>query len=175
MAPSSVEIPNRPIFSASEVCAIAGVQAFVLRSWERAFPSLGGTTPKGGRSYRRDDVELVVKIKRLLLEQGLTLDAVRAKLEADEQSSDGSASARKDDGARQPPRERLDAAKTELRAVLALLASDGVPARTAEPAPARKTEAASDAEPPAAAAARTRAGRSRKRRRASAELSGGSS
>ena len=175
MASSSIEIPNRPIFSASEVCAIAGVQPFVLRSWERAFPSLGGTTPKGGRAYRRDDVELVVKIKRLLLEQGLTLDAVRAKLEDDGKPSDGSASAPNVDPAKQPPRERLDAAKTELRAILALLASDGAPARTAGLAPPPTAEAASDAKPPAAAAVRTPARRSRKGRGASANVSGASS
>ena len=168
MAPPTVEVPNRPIFSASEVGAIAGVQSFVLRAWERAFPSLGATTPKGGRAYRRDDVKLVLQIKRLLLEEGLTLDTVRAKLDGDEQPPDSPARAPIEDLLGQHVRERIDAVKVELRAIVASLASDVAPARRAE------KEQGSDATPSAAAAGRGPA-RPGKGRGASEKHSGASS
>ena len=77
--PSRVQIPNRKIFKAAEVCSIAKVQAYVLKSWETEFPGLG--TPKGNaRVYRPEDVETVLEIKRLLYEEGLTLGAARRKL-----------------------------------------------------------------------------------------------
>ena len=33
-----VEIPNRTLFKQPEVCEIAKVQSFVLRTWEAEFP-----------------------------------------------------------------------------------------------------------------------------------------
>ena len=37
---SQVEIPNRPLFKAAEVCELAKVQPYVLRSWEAEFKDL---------------------------------------------------------------------------------------------------------------------------------------
>src|SRR4029450_2422737 len=48
-----IVVPNRPAFKASEVCEIAQVQPYVLRSWENEFPELGvSRTPGGPRGYR---------------------------------------------------------------------------------------------------------------------------
>ena len=47
---ADVEIPNRALFKASEVCEIAGVQPYVLRSWESEFPDLGVSKSAGGRA-----------------------------------------------------------------------------------------------------------------------------
>src|SRR5262247_3972535 len=77
-----VEIPNRSLFRQPEVCEIAKVQPYVLRSWEAEFPDLGVAKTAGGpRVYRRVDVEQVVRIKHLLLVEGLTLAGARRKLE----------------------------------------------------------------------------------------------
>jgi DNA-binding transcriptional MerR regulator len=80
--PQPVEIPNRSLFKASEVCELAKVQPYVLRSWESEFKDLGvvrnGTS---ARVYRREDVERVLRIKHLLLIEGLTLAGVRRRLE----------------------------------------------------------------------------------------------
>ena len=38
---ASTEIPNRAAFKSAEVCAIAGLQPYVLRTWEAEFPDLG--------------------------------------------------------------------------------------------------------------------------------------
>jgi DNA-binding transcriptional MerR regulator len=60
------------------------VQSYVLRSWEAEFPALGVSKAAGGpRIYRRTDVEQVVRIKHLLLVEGLTLAGARRKLEED--------------------------------------------------------------------------------------------
>jgi DNA-binding transcriptional MerR regulator len=79
---SEIEIPNRALFKASEVCDLLKVQPYVLRTWEAEFRDLG--VPKGNsgtRVYRREDIARVQRIKHLLLIEGLTLAGVRRKLE----------------------------------------------------------------------------------------------
>jgi DNA-binding transcriptional MerR regulator len=81
-AVAAVEIPKRALFKPAEVCDLANVQPYVLRSWEAEFPSLGVAKTEGGpRVYRRADVEQVLKIRHLLLVEGLTLAGARRKLE----------------------------------------------------------------------------------------------
>lgn len=84
MAETFAQIPDRDVFKASEVCEIAQVQPYVLRSWEQEFPNLGVARSSGGaRVYRRADVERVLRIKQLVFGEGLTLAGVRRKLEGD--------------------------------------------------------------------------------------------
>jgi len=81
---TTVEIPNRSLFRRPEVCEIAQVQPYVLRSWEAEFPDLGVARSEGSpRVYRRADLELVLRLKHLLLVEGLTLAGAKRKL-ADE-------------------------------------------------------------------------------------------
>src|SRR3954453_1518645 len=66
-----VEIPNRALFKAAEVCELVKVQPYVLRSWESEFKDLGVT--KGGstaRVYRREDIERVPPTNPLLWRGG---------------------------------------------------------------------------------------------------------
>ena len=77
----SIEIPNRSLFRQPEVCEIARIQAYVLRSWEAEFPDLGVAKTEGGpRVYRRVDVERVLRLKHLLFVEGLTLAGARRKI-----------------------------------------------------------------------------------------------
>src|SRR5919204_5880801 len=77
-----LDIPNRALFKASEVCDLMKLQPYVLRSWEAEFPGLGVAKAAGSpRVYRRADVEQVARIKHLLLVEGLTLAGARRKLE----------------------------------------------------------------------------------------------
>jgi len=63
----SVTIPDKPAFKAGEVCELAQIQPYVLRSWESEFPELGlSKTPGGPRIYRRVDVERVLRIRDLV-------------------------------------------------------------------------------------------------------------
>ncbi len=79
---ADVEIPKRALFKASEVCEIASVQPYVLRSWESEFPDLGiAKSPGGTRIYRRSDVERVLRIKQLVFNDGLTLAGVRRRID----------------------------------------------------------------------------------------------
>lgn len=74
-------IPNRAVFRSQEVCEIAEVQPYVLRSWEAEFPDLGLSKSAGApRVYRKGDVERVLRIKHLLLVEGLTLAGARRQL-----------------------------------------------------------------------------------------------
>jgi DNA-binding transcriptional MerR regulator len=78
---AQLEIPNRSLFRQPEVCEIASIQPYVLRTWEAEFPDLGVVKAEGGaRVYRRADVERVLRIKQLLYGEGLTLAGVRRKL-----------------------------------------------------------------------------------------------
>ena len=73
-------IPDKPAFKAGEVCEIAQIQPYVLRSWESEFPDLGlSKTPGGPRVYRRVDVERVLRIRELVFTEGLTLAGVRRR------------------------------------------------------------------------------------------------
>ncbi len=79
---ATAEVPNRSLFKAPEVCEIAQVQPYVLRSWEAEFPDLGvARGGVSGRVYRRHDVERVLRLKHLLFVEGLTLAGARRRLE----------------------------------------------------------------------------------------------
>ena len=75
-------VPKRELYKAAEVCEVAQVQPYVLRSWEAEFPQIGQAPSSGGpRVYRKADVELVLKIKQLVFDEGLTLSGARRRLD----------------------------------------------------------------------------------------------
>jgi DNA-binding transcriptional MerR regulator len=120
---AQVEIPKRALFKAAEVCDLVKVQPYVLRSWEAEFPELGVSKTAGGaRVYRRSDVEQVIRIKHLLLVEGLTLAGARRKLE-EETSPVGADEPAIDELIGQNARERLTAVKRGLQSILDLLAN----------------------------------------------------
>jgi len=78
---ATAAIPHRPALRAQEVCDLADVQLYVLRSWEAEFPDLGVAKSAGGpRMYRKSDVERVLRLKHLLFVDGLTLAGARKLL-----------------------------------------------------------------------------------------------
>lgn len=125
MAETRATIPDREQFKAAEVCEIAGVQPYVLRSWELEFPSIGtARSPGGPRVYRRADVERVLQIKDLVFTEGLTLAGARRRLEEEEAPLQEGAGAPALDAA---SLERLGQVKEGLRALLTML--EGEPAQ----------------------------------------------
>jgi DNA-binding transcriptional MerR regulator len=123
MSVPTVEIPNRSLFRQPEVCDIAQVQPYVLRSWEAEFPDLGVAKTAGGpRVYRRTDVERVLRLKHLLFVEGLTLAGARRKLEAEQQPV-GDPSVDFEALLGSDVRERLLAVKRGLRELQELLAA----------------------------------------------------
>jgi DNA-binding transcriptional MerR regulator len=121
-ATTPLEIPNRALFKASEVCDLVKLQPYVLRSWEAEFPGLGVSKSAGSaRVYRRSDVEQVARIKHLLLVEGLTLAGARRKLEEDAPPALDEPAINELLG--RNARERLTAIKQGLRSILDLLGS----------------------------------------------------
>ena len=72
------EIPDKLYFRIGDVALLCEVPAYVLRFWETEFPQLkpnkGGT---GQRLYRKRDVEMALRIKSLLYDQGYTIPGAR--------------------------------------------------------------------------------------------------
>lgn len=64
-----------------EVSRLTALKPFVLRYWETEFPMLEPVKSSSGhRLYRQEDVELVLKIKRLLYDEGFTIAGARRHL-----------------------------------------------------------------------------------------------
>jgi DNA-binding transcriptional MerR regulator len=129
---ATAELPNRSLFKAPEVCEIAQLQPYVLRSWEAEFPDLGVTrSGSAGRVYRRHDVERVLRLKHLLFVEGLTLAGARRRLEEErtplptlEEVSESEAGVRRAHGATPADkalRRQLEQVQQGLRSLLELL------------------------------------------------------
>ena len=103
-------IPEKAFFRIGEVSRITATKPFVLRYWETEFPMLQPVkSPKGHRLYRRQDIETVLKIKRLLYDEGFTIAGARRHLR--EQGGNG-------DEAGAAPRPPQDAPQVISRKVL---------------------------------------------------------
>ena len=79
-----VVIPDKLYFRIGEVSRLCGLPSYVLRFWETEFPQLKpskGST--GQRMYRRLDVENVLRVKKLLYDQGFTIAGARQQLRAE--------------------------------------------------------------------------------------------
>jgi DNA-binding transcriptional MerR regulator len=119
---TTVEIPNRSLFRQPEVCEIAQVQPYVLRSWEAEFPDLGVAKTAGGpRVYRRADLERVLRLKHLLFVDGLTLAGARRKL-LEEQPAGPADSTALDELLGTDARERIREVHRGLREIATMLA-----------------------------------------------------
>jgi DNA-binding transcriptional MerR regulator len=69
------------LYRIGEVSRLAEVKPFVLRYWETEFPMLEPVkSPSGHRMYRQEDVDMVLKIKRLLYDEGFTIAGARRHL-----------------------------------------------------------------------------------------------
>jgi DNA-binding transcriptional MerR regulator len=82
--PTASDIPDKLYFRIGEVARLCEVPTYVLRFWESEFPQLkpnkGGT---GQRLYRRRDVEMALRVKTLLKEEGYTIPGARAVLKSE--------------------------------------------------------------------------------------------
>ena len=77
-------IPDKLYFRIGEVARLCRLPAYVLRFWETEFPLLKPVkSSTGQRMYRQRDVENVLRIKRLLYEEGFTISGARQHLRAE--------------------------------------------------------------------------------------------
>jgi len=72
---------DRLYYRIGEVSRITGIKPHVLRYWESEFKVI---KPHKGislqRLYRRKDLDLILKIKRLLYEEGFTISGAKRKI-----------------------------------------------------------------------------------------------
>ena len=72
---------ERLYYRIGEVSCITGLKPHVLRYWESEFkvikPHKGGSLQ---RLYRRKDLDLILKIKKLLYEDGFTIAGAKKKI-----------------------------------------------------------------------------------------------
>lgn len=81
------EIPDKLYFRIGEVARLCSVQAYVLRFWESEFHQLRpGKSGTGQRLYRRRDVEMALKIRHLLYEEGYTIPGARQAFQQEARS-----------------------------------------------------------------------------------------
>ncbi len=79
-------------YSISEVSRITGLEQHVLRYWESQFNELNPAKNRAGnRIYTNKDISLIFEIKRLVREQGFTIEGAKKVLGA--KSGDGSSQA----------------------------------------------------------------------------------
>jgi len=109
-------LPKR-LHKVGAVSEITGLPTHVLRYWEEEFPSLKpGKTRGGQRLYTADDIELILKIKELVHEQGFTIAGARRRLQTERAGENAEAMEQVADV--------LDYVRHELRAILALMDAD---------------------------------------------------
>ena len=77
------QIPDKKYFSIGEVAELCELKTHTLRFWEKEFKDLKPVTRKGNRRYyQRQDILLVMKIRSLLYNQGLTVSGAKMNLES---------------------------------------------------------------------------------------------
>ena len=71
-------LQGKMYYSISEVAGMVGVLPYVLRFWEKEFPQIKPRKNRAGnRTYQARDIQRVMQIKRLLYDQGYTIEGAR--------------------------------------------------------------------------------------------------
>lgn len=69
-------------YKISEVSKITELEPYVLRYWESEFPVLTPRKNKGRqRVYEQKDIDVILKIKKMLYEEGFTIAGARKRLQ----------------------------------------------------------------------------------------------
>jgi DNA-binding transcriptional MerR regulator len=81
---SDIIIPDKLYFRIGEVSELLHLPTYVLRFWETEFPQLKPTkSSTGQRMYRRREVELGLRIRTLLYDEGFTIPGARERLKVE--------------------------------------------------------------------------------------------
>ncbi len=77
-------LPDKLYFKIGEVSEIVGVESYVLRYWETEFSALKPSkSPTQQRMYRKRDVEILLRIKKLLYDDMYTIAGAKKQLTRD--------------------------------------------------------------------------------------------
>lgn len=127
MDPTTTPIPDKLFYRAAEVCQITDTQPYVLRFWESEFPQLASEKNRSGqRVYRRKDIELVLRIKKLLYQEEYTIAGARKALDEGEATLVEPAPAKGRSRRSAPPAEPQEAPKPAQPAVPSTLFTEHV-------------------------------------------------
>lgn len=129
-----MDVAEEKRFKIGEVCRLAGVQPYVLRYWETEFPPLApGKTGGGQRLYTQREIDIILRIKSLLYDEGFTIAGAKKKLETELDASGSVAPPAAEPATKAAPkkaaadpasRKQKDVLKTverELRSILKIL------------------------------------------------------
>ena len=128
-ASAPVSHDEEHFYRIGEVSRLTTLKPFVLRYWETEFPMLEPIKGANGhRLYRQEDVDLVLKIKRLLYDEGFTIAGARRHLKelasgGDAESGVGHGGSFGDGATSQLSRKMLLDLRDGLRSFLTLLES----------------------------------------------------
>jgi DNA-binding transcriptional MerR regulator len=123
-------VPNKLYYKIGDVCEIVGVEPHVLRYWETEFPDLSPPKNRSGqRTYRPKDVELLLRIKKLLYVDGFTIAGARKQLASGKgiepaepaASSEHRRSKKRSKQVQKPRADRISMVRQELENILTLL------------------------------------------------------
>ncbi len=116
------DIPDKLYFRIGEVARLCEVPAYVLRFWESEFPQLkphkGGT---GQRLYRRRDVEMALRVKTLLYDEGYTIPGARQVFKSEQKQKEPQLALGIEDATLGVDTRQLRKLQKDLRDLLALL------------------------------------------------------
>jgi DNA-binding transcriptional MerR regulator len=72
-------IPNKSSFKFEELTPITGIKPYVLRYWETECPEIAPViSDSGHKIYSRKDLEIILKIKKLLFDDKMNIPTVKA-------------------------------------------------------------------------------------------------
>ena len=76
-----IMIPNKSNFKFQELTPITGVKPYVIRFWETEFDDICPVNSDSGQKlYARKDIEAILRIKKLLFEDKLTIGEAKSAL-----------------------------------------------------------------------------------------------
>ncbi len=114
---------DRLYYRIGEVSRITGIKPHVLRYWESEFkvirPHKGGSLQ---RLYRKKDLDLILRIKKLLYEEGFTISGAKKKIRDVERLENGRVKLRLvEKRSRETDRDLLLMVREELRGIRRML------------------------------------------------------
>lgn len=75
------KVPQKQLFKIGEVCEMMEVEPHTLRFWEKEFEDFNPQkNPMNQRVYRTRDIEIAYLIKKLLYQEGYTIEGARRQL-----------------------------------------------------------------------------------------------
>ncbi len=141
------ELPeNQESFKLNEVCKLANVQPYMLRFWGTEFAQLeAAKSGTGQRLYTRDQVTVILEIRRLLFDEGLTIAGARKKIAGMQDKGvlptpEVGGGSEKESDAEDAPATAIDGDAAQAAAEAPAAAAKGKGARKAPPKPAEVEE-----------------------------------